>query len=83
MALTVKQWSKTVSFQYDLDKVKGKKAFISARNPATSEVFEEKKEILNDGSGAVSFPIHYTGLCDVHVNGSAQSPGDSGQIHVG
>lgn len=79
--ITAVETRKTISFTYDMEAVQGNKAFISARNPANDEPLEDKKEIINDGSGAVSFPMTYEGECYVEVHGSRGGE-DSGIIVV-
>lgn len=72
---------KTISFTYDTDTVKGKHATVSAQNPADGTELEEKKEIENDGTLALAFPMDYEGECYIEVHGSSGGM-DSGTVTV-
>lgn len=81
MAIEVTESRTSISFSYDTDVVKGDKIEILARNPASGDEFESKKNVKNDGSGAVAFPAGYSGDCEILVKGS-DSGEDSGVIQV-
>lgn len=65
----VEHTRKVVVVGYDTNTVKGAHATVLAARPDGAEVIE-KKQVVNRGHAALSFPSDYHGQCHVVIKGS-------------